>query len=54
MLLQVHDELAFEVKNSELEIMRALIRDKMENVLAGSIPLQVEIGEGENWGEAHG
>jgi DNA polymerase I len=49
MLLQVHDELLFEVPQVELEDMRALVKDKMENVRTLKVPLDVEIGVGLNW-----
>ncbi|HWG86179.1 MAG TPA: DNA polymerase, partial [Candidatus Acidoferrales bacterium] len=49
MLLQVHDELVFEVPQAELEEMRSLVCDKMENVYELKIPLKVEIGAGPNW-----
>jgi DNA polymerase-1 len=49
MLLQVHDELLFEVPESEIEMMRGLVKDKMENVHSLSVPLLVEIGVGPNW-----
>jgi DNA polymerase-1 len=49
MLLQVHDELLFEVPQAELEPMRDLVREKMENVHPLSVPLLVEIGVGPNW-----
>ncbi|HET7752073.1 MAG TPA: DNA polymerase I [Terriglobales bacterium] len=49
MLLQVHDELVFEVPQAEVETMRELVRDKMENVHPLSVPLLVEIGVGPNW-----
>lgn len=49
MLLQVHDELLFEVPESEIEVMRGLVKDKMENVHSLSVPLLVEIGVGPNW-----
>jgi DNA polymerase-1 len=49
MTLQVHDELVFEVPEAELEIMRALVREKMENVEKLTVPLLVEIGVGKNW-----
>ena len=53
MVLQVHDELVFEVPKMEMEAMRTLIRDKMINALPLSIPLEVEINEGPNWLDAH-
>jgi DNA polymerase I len=49
MLLQVHDELVFEVPQEEVETMHELVRDKMENVHPLSVPLLVEIGVGPNW-----
>ena len=49
MLLQVHDELVFEVPESELNLMRDLVQGKMENVHPLSVPLAVEIGVGPNW-----
>ena len=53
MILQVHDELVFDVPDDELELMKELIKEKMENVVKLSIPLIVDIGEGKNWIEAH-
>jgi DNA polymerase-1 len=53
MLLQVHDELVFEVKDSEKKRMRELVKQQMEGVVRFEIPLVVEIGEGSHWGEAH-
>ena len=52
MLLQVHDELVFEVPERERETMRALVKDKMENVRPLSVPLSVEISTGLNWRDA--
>ena len=49
MLLQVHDELLFEVPHAEVETMGELVRDRMENVRPLSVPLLVEIGAGPNW-----
>ena len=49
MLLQVHDELLFEVPHQELETMRQLVRDRMENVYPLKVPLVVEVGVGPNW-----
>ncbi len=53
MLLQVHDELLFEVPENEIEQIEALVRETMEGVASLSVPLQVEIGRGANWAEAH-
>ena len=49
MLLQVHDELLFEVPNNEIETMRTLVKEKMEKVQMLKVPLDVEIGVGPNW-----
>lgn len=50
MTLQVHDELVFEVPEAEVDEMRSLVRDQMENVHPPlSVPLMVEIGVGKNW-----
>jgi DNA polymerase-1 len=50
MTLQVHDELVFEVPEGEVEAMRSLVREQMENVHPElSVPLMVEIGLGKNW-----
>ena len=53
MLLQVHDELLFEVPTSELEATSELIRDCMENAIPLRVPLQVDLGSGASWLEAH-
>jgi DNA polymerase-1 len=49
MTLQVHDELVFEVPESEVESMKSLVREYMENVHALQVPLFVELGVGLNW-----
>jgi DNA polymerase I len=50
MTLQVHDELVFEVPENEVDEMRSLVREQMENVHpALLVPLMVEIGVGKNW-----
>ncbi len=51
MLLQVHDELVFEVPKSELKDIAELVTDIMENVVLLRVPLQVELAAGKNWGE---
>ena len=53
MLLQVHDELVFDVFKPELEEMKTLIKSEMENAYKLTVPLDVEIGIGENWLAAH-
>ena len=52
MLLQVHDELVFEVPPDEVEAMTQLVREHMENVVQLEVPLVVDIGVGPNWLEA--
>tara|TARA_R110000868_G_scaffold210058_1_gene459993 strand:+ start:7680 stop:10526 length:2847 start_codon:yes stop_codon:yes gene_type:complete len=53
MLLQVHDELVFDVFKPELEELKTMIKSEMENAYKLSVPLDVEIGVGNNWLEAH-
>ena len=53
MLLQVHDELVFDVYKPELETMKTLIKTEMENAYTMNVPLDVDIGIGDNWLEAH-
>ncbi|MDO8281727.1 MAG: DNA polymerase I [Thermodesulfovibrionia bacterium] len=53
MLLQVHDELLFEVPEDEAQKAEALVREEMENVIKLHVPLKVDIGIGKNWAEAH-
>jgi DNA polymerase-1 len=53
MLVQVHDELVFEVHKNELEKMKSLIKNEMENVYQLGIPLKVDMDVGLNWFEAH-
>ncbi|WP_286709823.1 MULTISPECIES: DNA polymerase I [Sphingobacterium] len=53
MIMQVHDELVFDVPKDEIEVFKKIILDKMSNAIKTSVPLIVEIGEGKNWLEAH-
>lgn len=53
MILQVHDELVFEVHKSEEKSLKELVHDKMSNAVTLSVPLTVESGIGKNWLEAH-
>ena len=53
MLLQVHDELIFEVPNDELDATSKLVTEVMEGVVTLSLPLTAEAGTGQNWAEAH-
>jgi DNA polymerase-1 len=53
MILQVHDELVFDMKRTEEEALRILVRSEMGNAIKLSVPLLVEMGTGINWLEAH-
>lgn len=53
MLLQVHDELVFDIYKPELETLKELIKTEMENAYELAVPLDVELGMGENWLVAH-
>ena len=53
LILQIHDELVFEVPEGEIEEIKALVREEMEGVVKLYIPLKVDIGVGKNWAEAH-
>jgi len=53
LLLQVHDELVFEVDEAVADQLAAQIKDVMQKVVTLSVPLVVEVGQGKNWGEAH-
>ncbi len=53
MILQVHDELVFEVPEHEIEKLTALVKETMEHAVDLDIPLTVDIGIGDNWLEAH-
>lgn len=53
MLLQVHDELVFDAHKKELDIIQSIIQQKMENAVQLSVPLEVDMGTGVSWLEAH-
>lgn len=53
MIMQVHDELVFEVRSEKIEFYRQLIKQKMEAAAQLDVPLIVDVGVGENWDEAH-
>ncbi len=53
MLLQVHDELIFDLYKPEEELVKKLVKDCMENALKFEVPLTVEMGVADNWLEAH-
>jgi len=53
MLLQVHDELVFDAYKPELEKLKTMVKHEMENAYKLTVPLDVDLGVGENWLEAH-
>ena len=53
MIMQVHDELVFDVEKDELEIFQSKVKTIMEGVVDMKIPLSVDVGIGKNWLEAH-
>ena len=53
MLLQVHDELVFEVPGAEVEATSVIVKRIMENVAELRVPLAVDIGVGRSWSDAH-
>ena len=53
MLLQVHDELVFDVYNPEIDKLKEMVQTEMESAYKMTVPLDVELGVGENWLEAH-
>jgi DNA polymerase-1 len=52
MTLQIHDELIFDAPPSELDELRRLVSEKMSGAVELAVPLTVEIGDYDNWGEA--
>ena len=54
MIMQIHDELVFEVPEAELDAVCGLVRDKMENVYKLVVPVKVNIKKGKNWQEMEG
>ena len=54
MILTVHDELLFEVRKEAVEEYRRLVRERMANATRLNVPLDVDVGIGENWKEAKG
>jgi DNA polymerase-1 len=53
MLLQVHDELVFEVPLAELDVVKPLVVEEMERAIELDVPIKVDVGAGRNWFEAH-
>ena len=52
MLLQVHDELIFNVTKDEVDIVKKIVKETMENTIKLSVPLEVDIEVGTNWYDA--
>jgi DNA polymerase-1 len=53
MVLQVHDELVFEVPEAQAEALAAQVKSVMEGVVSFDVPLEVNVAWGHNWLEAH-
>jgi DNA polymerase-1 len=53
MVLQVHDELVFDVHKDEVDEISDMVKEKMETAIPMKVPIQVETGIGENWLDAH-
>jgi DNA polymerase-1 len=53
MILQIHDELVFEVPEEEIDKIKNVVKEEMEGVIEFSVPIKVDIGVGKNWAEAH-
>ena len=53
MILQVHDELVFEVPHKEMETVKKLVQEEMESAFTLSIPIKVQIHTGPTWADAH-
>ena len=53
MILQVQDELVFEVPKDEVEVMTKLVREEMEGAIKLCVPVKVDVGVGDNWLAAH-
>jgi DNA polymerase-1 len=53
MILQVHDELVFDVFKTEIEEVKSIVKDKMQNAITLDVPVETEMNTGVNWLEAH-
>ena len=53
LLLQVHDELVFDMHSEEVDELKALVKGRMEGAMRLEVPLVVDMGMGKNWLEAH-
>jgi DNA polymerase-1 len=51
MVLQIHDELIFEIPEEEIASFETLVKEKMEHVLALNVPIEVHLAVGKNWAE---
>ena len=52
-MLQVHDELVFDVPKSESDKLKSMVKNEMENAFELKVPLIVDIGQGKHWLDAH-
>lgn len=53
MIMQVHDELVFDIEKEELNLFKSKVKTIMEGVVEMKVPLSVDVGVGKNWLEAH-
>ena len=53
MILQVHDELIFDAHKEEVPFIMPIIEERMKNAIPLTVPVEIEIGSGNNWLEAH-
>ena len=53
MILQVHDELLFEVPKNEIDLIRDIVTNEMERAISLNVPIKVDSNYGKNWYEAH-
>ena len=53
MIMQVHDELVFDVHKNEIEEVQKIVSDKMKNAIEIAVPIEIEMSNGDNWLEAH-
>jgi DNA polymerase-1 len=49
MILQVHDELVFELPREELNDLESIVKNKMENTVKLQVPVRIDMGSGQNW-----
>lgn len=53
LLLQIHDELLVETHIDEIEAVRKILEEEMDQVIQLSVPLEIDVQQGNNWNEAH-